>query len=229
MSMKLRCQCKETNCPPFKHNGTFYPDNENIKRLLPDLNRCADCMAYVAPTLPYFRDDFLQIASITLLEKGPAFDPAHESRASFGTFIRPRICINLTNARRKEFIHQGRERLEPIGASDIHNTADTEADTDIPFMPNAPDPTTESFVDALIWDISIANFERALPQLLNELTPREQQVFGCIRQDMRNRDIAEVLHLSPGRVTQLINQVEIKLKQACQQLGLIEQTISGGV
>ncbi len=46
---------------------------------------------------------------------------------------------------------------------------------------------------------------------------------------MRNRDIAEVLHLSPGRVTQLINQVEIKLKQACQQLGLIEQTISGGV
>ncbi len=119
--MKLRCQSKGTNCPPFKHNGTFYPDNENIKRLLPDLNRCADCMAYVAPTLPYFRDDFLQIAAITLLEKGAAFDPAHESRASFGTFIRPRICINLTNTRRKEFIHHGRERLEPIEAPDIHN------------------------------------------------------------------------------------------------------------
>ncbi len=97
------------------------------------------------------------------------------------------------------------------------------------FMPNVLDPTTESFVDALIWDISLANFERALPQLLNELTPREQQVFGCIREDMRNTDIAEVLHLSPGRVTQLIHQVEIKLKQTCQQFGLIEQTVSGGV
>ena len=222
MRMKLRCQSKGTNCPPFKHNGIFRPHNENIKRLLPDLNRCADCMACVAPTLPSFRDDLLQIASIALLEKGPAFDPAHESRASFGTFIRPRICVSLTNARRKELVYQGRERLEPIEASDPYNAADTEADTDMVFMPNASDPTTESFVDALIWDLSVANFERALPQLLNELTPRERQVFGCIREDMRNREIAETLHLSPGRVSQLINQVEVKLKQACQQFGLIE-------
>ena len=61
------------------------------------------------------------------------------------------------------------------------------------------------------------------------LTPRERQVFVFIRQDMRNADIAEALHLSPGRVTQLINQIQIKLKQACQQFGLIEQIISGGV
>ena len=101
MSMKLRCQCKGANCPPFKHNGVFYPDNETIKCLLPDLNRCADCMACVAPTLPYFRDDLLQIASLTLFEKGPAFDPGHESRASFGTFIRPRICVSLMNADEK--------------------------------------------------------------------------------------------------------------------------------
>lgn len=227
--MKLRCQSKGKSCPPFKHNGIFYPDNESIKRLLPDLNRCADCMAYVGPTLPYFRDDFLQIASITLLEKGTAFDPTHKSRATFGTFIRPRICVSLTNARRKELDHHGRERLQSIGAFDTYDTADTEDDTNIAFMLSVPEPTTESFVDALVWDISLANFERALPQLLNALTSREQQVFGCIRQDMRNTDIAEVLHLSPGRVSQLINQVEVKLKQACQQLGLIEQTVSGGV
>ena len=159
--MKLRCQNKGTSCPPFKHNGVFYPDNENIKRLLPDLNRCADRMAYVAPTLPSFRDDLLQIASITLLEKGPAFDPAHESCASFGTFIRPCICVSLTNARRKELIHHERERHEPIRVSDMHNAADTEADSDMAFMSRTPDPTTESFVDALVWDISIANFERA--------------------------------------------------------------------
>lgn len=134
MTMKLRCQYKATNCPPFKHNGVFQSHNENIKRLLPDLNRCADCMAYTVPKLPCFRDDLLQIASITLLEKGPDFDPQHESGASFGTFIRPRICVNLTNARRKELVHQKRERLDPIGKLCTHNAAETEDGTDIPFI-----------------------------------------------------------------------------------------------
>lgn len=50
-------------------------------------------------------------------------------------------------------------------------------------------------------------------------------LFLLFVRDMRNTDIAEVLHLSPERVTQLVNQVEIKLKQACQQFGLIEQTV----
>ena len=122
MSMKLRCQLKGAKCLPFKHNGVFHPDNQTVKRLLPDLNRCANCMAYAAPKLPSFRDDFLQIAAITLLEKGSAFDSAHESRASFGTFIRPRICVSLTNARRKELDHHGRERLQSIGASDFMKT-----------------------------------------------------------------------------------------------------------
>lgn len=227
--MKLRCQSEGTNCPPFKHSGVFNPSNENIKRLLPDLKRCANCTAYVAPTLPSFRDDFLQIAAITLLEKGAAFDPAHESRASFGTFIRPRICVSLMNAKRKELRHQGREQLEPTSGWDTHEIADMADDTTIASIRNIPDFTTESFVDALIWNMSIANFEGMLPQLLNELTPREREVFICIREDMRNVDIAKALHLSPGRVSQLTNRVETKLKEACQKFGLIEEIISGGV
>lgn len=222
MALKLRCQSNGANCPPFKHSGVFHPNNENIERLLPDLNRCADCAAYVAPKLSSFRDDFLQIGSITLLEKGPTFNPEHESRASFGTFIRPRICVSLMNAKRKELRHQGREQLVPTNGWDMDEIADTAEDTAVASIPNILDLTTESFVDALIWNISIANFERTLPQLLNELTPRERQVFIFIREDMRNADIAEVLHVSPGRVSQLTNQVETKLKQACQKFGLIE-------
>ena len=222
MALKLRCQSQGTNCPPFKHSGVFNSNNENIKRLLPDLNRCADCAAYVPPKLSSFRDDFLQIGSITLLEKGPTFNPEHESRASFGTFIRPRICVSLMNAKRKELRHQGREQLVPTNGWDMDEIADTAEDTAVASIPNILDLTTESFVDALIWNISIANFERTLPQLLNELTPREQQVFIFIREDMRNADIAETLHVSPGRVSQLTNQVETKLKQACQKFGLIE-------
>ena len=109
--MKLKCQLKGANCPPFKHNGIFHPDNETIKRFLPDLNKCANCMACASPPLPNFRDDFLQIASMTLVEKGTTFNPVHESGANFGTFIRPRICVSLMNARQKEFLHQGREGL----------------------------------------------------------------------------------------------------------------------
>lgn len=222
MAMKLRCQRKGANCPPFKHSGVFHPHNENIRRLLPDLNRCANCTAYVSPKLPSLRDDLLQIASITLLEKGPAFNPEHESRASFGTFIRPRICVSLMNAKRKELKHQGREQLEPINGWDTHEIADMANGPVITSTPNISDFATESFVDALIWNISIANFEGMLPQLLNELTPRERQVFIFIREDMRNAGIAEALHLSRGRVSQLTNQVETKLKQACQRFGLIE-------
>lgn len=225
MTMKLRCQSEGTNCPPFKHSGVFNPSNENIKRLLPDLKRCANCTAYVAPKLSSFRDDFLQVASITLLEKGPAFNPEHESRASFGTFIRPRICVSLMNAKRKELRHQGREQLEPTNGWDTHEIADMADDTAIASIRNIPDFTTESFVDALIWNMSLANFEGMLPQLLNELTPREREVFIFIREDMRNADIAEALHLSRGRVSQLTNQVVTKLKQACQKFGLIEATI----
>ena len=182
MPMKLRCQSKGANCPPFKHSGVFHPNNENIKRLLPDLNRCANCTAYVPPKLPSLRDDLLQIASITLLEKGPTFNPEHESRASFGTFIRPRICVNLMNAKRKELRHQGREQLVPSNGWDTHETTDSTDDTAVASIPNISDLTTESFVDALIWNISIANFEGMLPQLLNELTPRERQVFIFINQ-----------------------------------------------
>ena len=222
MAMKLRCQSKGANCPPFKHSGVFHPNNENIERLLPDLNRCADCAAYAPPKLSSFRDDFLQVASVTLLEKGPTFNPEHESRASFGSFIRPRICVSLMNAKRKEIRHQGREQLVPTNGWDTHETADMADDAAIASIPNILDFTTESFVDALIWDISIANFECMLPQLLNELTPRERQVFIFIREDMRNADIAETLHLSRGRVSQLTDQVETKLKQACQKFGLIE-------
>ena len=64
-----------------------------------------------------------------------------------------------------------------------------------------------------------------LPELLNELTPREREVFIFIREDMRNADIAEALHLSRGRVSQLTNQVATKLKQACQKFGLIEESL----
>ena len=80
----------------------------------------------------------------------------------------------------------------------------------------------DDFVDALIWEMWNADFEKALPRLLQRLTKREQQIFTCIRQNMKQVDIAERLNLSKPRVNQLLKQVELKLRCESQNLGLIE-------
>ena len=222
--MKLKCQLKGANCPPYSHKGKFQPNNATITALLPDLRRCANCIAYDSTSLPAFRDDLLQIASITLIAKGPVFNPKHESGASFGTFIRPRICVSLINAKRKELKHQARECSDCYTKPDV-DQAPCQNDKDernIDFLLNVPDVNAECFVDRLIWEVSVANFEKVLPQLLEVLTQREQQVFACIREDMPNCDIAKVLKLSPPRISQIARNVEQKLREACQRFGLIE-------
>lgn len=226
--MKLKCQAACANCPPYSHDGKFQPDNATITRFLPDLNRCAKCIAYASPSLPDLQDDLIQIASITLVEKGPAFNPEHKSNASFGTFIRPRICTSLINAKRKEVKHYERECPVPYyTAPDAPEALNAEYERDISLMPtalalnNVPDPDAESLEERVIWDIFVADFENALPQLLEKLTDRERQVFAYLRKDMPNCAIAAALNLSSPRVSQLIRQVEQKLRRACQSLKII--------
>ena len=222
--MKLKCQAAGANCPPYSHDGKFQPDNATITRLLPDLNRCAKCMASEPPSLPDLKDDLMQIASITLIEKGPAFNPEHKSRASFGTFIRPRICTSLINAKRKELKHYAREHPVPYTAPDEHESLNAEYREAISLTPiplvlnNVPDPDAEPLEDRAIWDLFVSDFENALPQLLEKLTERERQVFACLRKDMPNRAIADALKLSSPRISQLIRQV---VRGACQSLKII--------
>lgn len=232
--MKLKCQLKGANCPPYSHKGEFQPNNATLTTFLPDLRRCANCIAYEPPSIPGFRDDLIQIASITLITKGPAFKPTHKSGASFGTFIRPRICVSLINAKSKELKHQARESSARYTGLDVNAALNTEADVNeelnqtdkdkrsVDLILNVPDANAECFVDRLIWEISVTNFEKVLPQLLEDLTQREQQVFACIRENMPNNDIAKMLKLSPPRISQLARNVEQKLRVACKRIGLIE-------
>ena len=108
------------------------------------------------------------------------------------------------------------------GFSDTNGKLNAEDERDIDFIINAPDANAECFVDKLIWEISVVNFEKVLPLLLEALTHREQQVFACIREDMLNCDIAKLLKLSSPRISQLAKNVEQKLRKECQTLGLIE-------
>ena len=214
--MTLRCQLGTVKCPAYKHQGIFQPDNETVKSFLPDLNHCATCTATAPPKRPDLHDDLLQIASLVLLEKGPRFDPTHESGAKFGSFIRPHICGALTNAKGKELTHSNRECLDFNGRVSPSKEAATEVNQDINWLWEVPDPDA-AFEDKLIRDLS---FAAALPALLKILTPREREIFGCIRENQRNFEIAEALELSESRVSQLVNQVTLKLVGAARKLGL---------
>lgn len=216
--MKLRCQYPGIKCPHYKHQGVFHPDDKTVKQLLPDLNWCADCMAYANPQCPAIRDDLLQIASIVLVEKGPKFNPTHQSGASFGTFIRPQICGTLRNAKEKELSHSRRELPYVAEESDLYGDVDTEANRDVGWLQQVPDLKSE-FEDELVQDIS---FRETLPKLLQTLTERERDVFACLREHQQNYEIAEALNLSESRVSQLVTQVTQKLRKAGQRLGLSE-------
>ena len=216
--MKLRCQLKGIKCPRYKHQGVFHPDDETVKRLLPDLNWCADCMAYATPLCPDMRDDLLQIASIVLVEKGPKFNSTHRSGASFGTFIRPQICGTLRNAKEKELLHSRRELSYADEGCDLSGDADAEADQNAGWWHEIVDANAE-FEDELVRDISL---QEALPALLQTLTAREREVFACLRKDQQNHEIAEALKLSEARISRLVKQVTLKLSHAGQRLGLSE-------
>ena len=216
--MKLRCQLKGIKCPRYKHHGIFNPDNKTITRLLPDLNQCAGCMARASPKCSEMREDLQQIAAIVLIEKGPKFNPTHPSGASFGTFIRPQICGTLMNAKRSELIHKHRGLRSFNGVWDPDEDPRAEVKQDLGRLRKVPAHYTE-FEEALVRNIS---FEAALPKLLKILSPREREVFACLREDQRNCEIAEVLNLSESRVSQLVTQVTQKLTSAAQGLGLAE-------
>lgn len=220
--MKLKCKSAGAKCPPYSHNGEFHPNNTTVNVLLPDMRRCANCIAYTSPAAPAFRDDLIQIASITLLKKGPAFNPIHESGASFGSFIRPHICGSLMYAKHRELKQLARETPESYMESDLTMEQNTEDNENITSILNVPDPNTGFFVDELIWEIFVANFKKGLPQLLETLTDREKQVFTCLLEDMSNCDIAKTLKLSPSRISQLTKNVIQKMRVACLKFGLTE-------
>ena len=211
--MKLRCQFRGTRCPAYSHEGTFEATDEILTRFDSDLNRCAKCTAWAPPALPSFQDDLLQIARITLWKKGPLFDPNHERKASFRTYILPRICGALTREKTKELQHYQHF------TSPLHS--ETKEDSQERFLSSVID-AQGAFEDTLIWDLWTADFERELPQLLNCLTQREQQVFRLIRRDIKQCEIAETLGVSTPRISQLLKQVEFKLTRECQRLGMIE-------
>lgn len=216
--MALKCQLEGIKCPAYKHEGVFHPDDDTVKSLLPDLEHCAACIAYTPPQRPNLQDDLLQVASLTLIEKGSDFNPKHESGANFRSFIRVHICGALTNAKKREVRYSDREELESNEEWDTYRTPDEQRNPKTGLLLGVPDPCAE-FEDELVRSIS---FVSALPELLQTLTRQERAVFDCVRKEQLNCQIAEELKISQARVSQLVAQITLKLSRAGQRLGLAE-------
>ena len=127
-----------------------------------------------------------------------------------------RICGALMDAKAREVRHSIREVPLPDKKWPLYETLDAEDDPAHESLLQFPDPHAE-FENKLLQDISFAS---ALPELLKTLTPREREVFGYLRENQQNHEIATVLNISKSRVSQLVTQVTLKLKSAAQRLGL---------
>ena len=80
----------------------FYIDPDDVLTAEASIRQCVGCATRGDACLEARRDDFRQLAYLTILEETPKYDPAHPSQASFITFIKSRVCSTLWSQRRKE-------------------------------------------------------------------------------------------------------------------------------
>ena len=208
--MRLKCQSSGVRCPSYEHQGFFVADNETVKSFFPDLKYCAACIGKTPPKRLDLEDDLFQVAALTLIDTGPKFDPSHESGASFRSFIRVRICGRLMDAKQREVKQRLRE--VPMSYAPVNEGWDCEDPTSVL---EVADPEA-AFEDRLAEELSIADAE---PKLLTLLTPSEEKVFLYLRQEWQNQEIADVLNLSKGRVSQLVGQIRSKVATVRQRIG----------
>ncbi len=218
--MSLRCYRQGIKCPAYKHVGTFIPTDEIVEPLFPDLQHCAKCMAYAGSARPDLADHLMSEASLVLIEKGPLYNPQHESGAKFGTFIRPQICGALTMEKEKECKYSEMESGDPDKQWDPSQSRYAKVNEDIGRLWHLPDPSADP-MHQTDYDVFAEDFKVLRRKLLRKLTSGERRVFQRNREGMPNIEIAAELGLTPGRTSQLKHQAIVKLKAACREFGIL--------
>ena len=169
------------------------------------------------PTTSGVKKDLHQIAYETVFEAAPTYDPAHESGASFTTFIRSKVCGKLWD--------EGKNYLKSIPFLSLDDTSRAESQ----FYQGGPDPPgNNSLIDGLVADacqyggvdeevirhVEIEQFEQLLPQLLADLSEKERRALKLrFFEGKKGVEIAKVLGVTKGRVSQLISTACAKLKK----------------
>lgn len=173
------------------------------------IDQCVSCVCRNDAHLLSHFEDLRQIAFLTILEETPNYDPHHESGASFITFIKSKVCIRLWREQRKilreiPFSHQeccedhSENKKNPLEASLITQAC-----------------AIENLADNVIQQIEVEFLRKCLPKLLEKLTEKERCVIDMkFVKEYSGTQIAQELHISEGRVTQLTQSALVKLGKA---------------
>ena len=192
------------NCP-------FYILPKNPLSAETSVTQCVRCVSCDHPRLEGMRDDFRQLAYLTVLEEEPKYDPDHPSGASFITFMKLHVCGRLWSERRKEAKYTPFSEDEPVDAEGRGNP--------LVAALTAEACACQSLEDHVCQKMDIEQFRSALPQLLTRLSKKERQAIALkYFKDCSGIEIAQALSVSKGRVSQLLKSALAKLKTAYSKL-----------
>ena len=186
----------------------FYVTPENPLSAVSSIDHCVSCVIRNKAQLASFKEDLRQLAFLTILEETPKYDPDHPSGASYITFIKARVCTRLWTERQKvlrqiPYTHQ--------------ETSDDDGCEHNPLIDNltAQACTIENLADTVIQQIEIETLRKYLPKLLESLNQKEKNVIQMkFFQEFSGREIAQILEVSEGRVSQITKSALEKLGKA---------------
>ena len=174
------------------------------------ISRCVNCATEYNKRLQTLKKDFRQIALLTILKETPKYDPDHPSGASYTTFIKKQVCVQLWQARKKELKYLSfQEHEQPA-----------EVVEDCPKNPLiagliAEACTHESVEDEVNRKLEVERFCEHLPNILAKLTEKERTVLELkFFQEQSGVEIAKTLGISNGRVSQILKSALAKMEKA---------------
>ena len=198
---------REDRHPGNRGQCPFYVDAIDPLTADASIYQCVACATRGDACLQARRDDFRQLAYLTILEETPRYDPAHPSRASFITFIKSRVCSALWSQRRKELKYLTFPLVEVQDAD-----TPTGLNSLTAALYNAA-CETESMEDLVIEEIHVQQFRERLPVMLKRLSDQERKAVRLkYFHDYTGTRIADALGVSKGRVSQLMKTALSKLK-----------------
>ena len=152
--------------------------------------------------------DLHQIAHLIVSENLPKYDSEHPTGASLSTFIRSRVCAKLWN--------ESENLLQSIPFPTVE-----EAQKPQQFTANllTDGLTTEAcqcedIDETVAFDVDLERFKTLLPKLLSCLSEKEETVLKLkFFEGLKSVEIAEVLGVTKGRVSQLSRAALTKLEK----------------
>ena len=199
----------EQRGPHNRGKCPFYVVPQNPLSAESSIHHCANCAIGNKAQLRSFKEDLRQLAFLTVLEETPKYDPDHISGASYITFIKARVCTRLWSERKillrqHPFTHQ----------EDTDDDANCEHN---PLVDNltAQARAIEDVAETVTQQIEIETLRKHLPKLMDRLTQKERTVIEMkFFQEFNGAEIAEILEVSEGRVSQLTKSALEKLGKA---------------